>query len=135
MRLLLFFFLSFCFLFSANAQQAMRPEMQQQLLKQLETMDPQKLQKQLEQMQQCVGKYSDELEALELEGQKIAKNIEQLCNAGERAKAQAFAKSEGNKFMKHQAIRKVQQCSKSLAKTLAVKSKLQPMPNQHICDQ
>lgn len=120
---------------SANAQQQLRPEMQEQLLKQLHTMDPQKLQEQLGEMQNCVQKYSSELKAVEAKGKKIADEIDQLCKAGERARAQAYAKSQGVRFMNDPAIKNVQKCSKALANKLEVSSKLKPMPNQHICDQ
>ena len=120
------------FALSAQAEQ-LRPEMQQQLIKQLKSMDSQQLQNQLGEMQSCVSKHRDSLAALETKGQAIAAEVEALCTVGERAKAQAYAKLEGNKFLQDPAIKTVQRCSKALAKQLQVRSQLKPMPNQHIC--
>ena len=98
------------------------------------------MQKIMQEMQQCMEKVDKaELKALEVESEKLGKEMETLCGKGERKKAQKKAIAYSKKIMKNPALVQMTKCGE-------IRKRLMPeaarpsfedefdFSNRHVCD-
>ncbi len=99
------------------------------------------MQKMMQEMQQCMAKVDQaELEAIESESEKIGKELETLCEKGERKKAQEKAIAYSKKIMGNPALAQMKKCTEMTKGLVPLNS----MPSfeeeldfssRHVCDE
>lgn len=127
--------------FAAQAQQM--PDMMQKL----QSMSPEEQQQFMNEMMQSANQMQACYEAaggeegmkeLEARGRKLQTEVEALCAAGERDKAQAHAQAEADRMMQDPRAAKLQKCAQDLSGKLPFMQELSDpesyLASNHICD-
>lgn len=132
---------------SAHAQTAISSDMQQQMMRQLQTMSPQEQQvlvesmsKNAEAMQTCIKDAGGEegLNALQTMSDAHHKQIAKLCEKNKRKAAQAYAQDASQEMLKHPRVATLRKCSRMALQNMPQLNQLVETggfdKSKHVCD-